>query len=150
MDFFVKSIKVKDSFLFSKSEYLFGEQSFTSHEPTDVSLMINQQYIALDVSLKGNLITGVSGYFNIANCSEKSLAPMEGENGKVEVVSLGFPLESGVGYSYPIVGEAFFDTRKSLLQIGEITQTEENIKIAENIILGISEEQVMCIQIKIE
>lgn len=149
MDIIVRSIKAKDCALFSKFEYLVVEHSFRNQEENDVSLMINHQYLSLDVSLKSNVITGVSGYFNLDNCSEKSLVPLEGESGRVEVTACSFLLESGIGYSYPIAGESFFDNERKIVQIGELQHNAKNINISENITLGLFEENIIYIQIKI-
>lgn len=150
MTFFFKSKKIKENLLFAKSDYLFEEDSFMNNEPQDVSLMINHQYLSLDINLKNNLITGISGYFNLLKCSEKLLDLLEGEAGMVEVLSDSFTLKSGIGYSYPLAGEAFFDRKKKILQIGKVGSSKINIKISENIIICLFEEEITCIQIKVD
>lgn len=149
MTFFFKSKKVKDSLLFAKSDYLFEEDSFLNNAPHDASLMVNHQYLSLDINLKNNLITGVSGYFNLLKCSKKALELLKGEAGMVEVFSNSFTLESGIGYIYPLVGGAFFDKEKGILQIGEVRSSKTHIKISDNIIICLFEEEITCIQIKV-
>ena len=97
MTFSFKNKKIKESLLFSKSIYLFEEHSFVNREPNDVSLMINHHYLSLDMNLKDNVITGISGYFNFLKCVGKSLNLLKGETGRVTVLSDSFILESELG-----------------------------------------------------
>ena len=148
MTFSFKNEIIQESLLFSNSTYFFEENSFINYEPNDVSLMINQQYLSLDVNLKNNAITGISGYFNFLKCAKKKLHFLKGKTGRIKVLSDPFTLECGIGYNYPIEGEAFFDEEKMILQIGKVKNDQVNIQISENIILCVLKEKIMCIQIK--
>lgn len=149
MTFFFKSKKENENHSFSKSDYLFEEKSFINYEDNDISLMINHQYLSLDVESEHNIITGISGYYNLSGALERSLDFLEGETGIIEVISDSVHLESGIGYSYPVRGESFFDSKKQILQIGKSICNTKNIKISKNIMISLFEKKITCIQIKI-
>ena len=138
MSFSIKTKRINCSELFLNSEYLFEESSFLNREPSNLSFMIGHHYLSFDLSLEKNGITGLSGYFNLEKVLEKSLNPIDGVCGRVQVVTNSFPLESGIAYDYLLSGESFYDPKQEILQIGELPPPIERIKISKNIILGLS------------
>ncbi|WP_225744438.1 hypothetical protein [Marinilactibacillus sp. Marseille-P9653] len=110
--------------------------------------MIGYQYLSLEVDCHQNTILGVSGYFRLELCKRGKVTQVNSEENRLVKVVSDFQLECGMGYDCKIAGESIYDPNSKRLLIGNKTKDLKFLSVGNDVMIGLSKEQIICLQIE--
>lgn len=129
--------------------YIKDETSFllATERPT-YSLMLGHHYLSIEIDCETQQPLGLSGFFRLDLCRQKSLKIRESEKNRVlKVISRDDP-ECGIGYDYILGTSETYDSEKDVLFLGEWKEETIMIGLCNKVSLGFYKNQVICIQVK--